>query len=289
MRFLGHILFLLMLCGCFEGQAQTSLPSPQTDASSPAQTHQYDPLLDPPPLPAGKVALIGGSITHLDVVLNRMILRPFGDKHELRIAFDTRTQIYADGKPARESSLQAGQRVYVDTILNGTVIFAKTIRIDDLATRGSGRGQIIAYDAGSGTLTVRDELSDQPMQFRLSPTVVVRRDNQARSTADLVPGALVTLSFAVATNRPVIQEVSVLAKPGSSFTFFGKITYVDMSQHMVVVDNQSDDRKYAVHLTSIPQSILRNLREGSQVNISAVFDGSQYLARNLSFPDTHRP
>ncbi|MBV8051511.1 MAG: hypothetical protein JOZ80_10005 [Acidobacteriaceae bacterium] len=249
--------------------------------SKPAAT-SYDPLLDPPPLPHSSVTLIGGTVANIDPVMNRLTIQPFGDKQKMRIAFDTRTQILADGQPVAESTLQKGQRVYVDTMLNGITVFAKTIQVDANGGAGSGRGQIVAYDPGAGILTVRDELSDRATRFHLSPTTVVRSDGQTRTTADLVPGSLVSLTFGAQENRDVIREVSLLAKPGSTFSFFGPITYVDLSRKLVAIDNQNDDKNYEIHLTAIPRTMLRDLHEGTVVGVSAEFNGSEYVARDLT-------
>jgi hypothetical protein len=263
-------------------QAVASSASEKPD-SHPAATN-YDPLLDPPPLPQNRVTLIGGTVADIDPVMNRITIRPFGDKQKMRVAFDTRTQILADGRPGAESTLQKGQRVYLDTMLNGTTVFAKTIQIDAHGGAGSGRGQIVAYDPGSGELTLRDELSDQATRFHLSPTTVVRSDGQTRTTADLVPGSLVSLTFGAQQNRDVVQEVSLLAKPGSTFSFFGPITYVDLSRKLLALNNRNDDKNYEIHLTAIPRTMLHDLHEGTVVGISAEFDGSQYVARDLKFP-----
>jgi hypothetical protein len=283
---------LMLLSACLNAQTQASLASPNSAADKPSSTPapaQYDPLLDLPPLPHNPVTLIGGIITNFDPVMNQLTIRPFGDKKKMRIAFDTRTKIYADALPAAESALQNGQRVYVDTLLNGTTVFAKTIQIDAQGGGGSGRGQIVAYDPGSRILTIQDELSDQPTRFYLSPTTVVRGTGQARTTADLVPGSLVSLTFGMQQGRAVVREVSLLAKPGSVFSFFGAITYVDMSRKIVALDNQNDDQNYEIHLTAIPRDMLQDLHEGRVVGISAVFDGSEYVAREVSFADTKQP
>jgi hypothetical protein len=293
MSYLLRLSAILAISVCVEAQTATSFAAanstPDHSSAPSTQPQKYDPLLDPPPLPHTSVTLIGGIITKLDPVMNQITIRPFGGKRQMRIAFDTRTQIYDGMQSGAESSLQKGQRVYVDTMLNGTTVFAKTVQIETQATSGSGRGQIIGYDSGSGTLIIRDELSDQPARFRLSSATVVRGGGTTRTTADLVPGTLVSLTFGTQQGGDFVKEVSVLAKPGSSFSFFGKITYVDLSRNLVAVDNQNDDRNYEIHLAAIPRSMLRNLHEGMLVSISAEFDGSQYLARDVSFPETKQP
>jgi cold shock CspA family protein len=276
---------------CLSPQAQSNQAGAGAAQEKPSQpaTLTYDPLLDPPPLPHASVSLIGGTVTSIDPVMNLLTVRAFGDKGKTRIAFDTRTQVLADGHPVGESALQKGQRVYVDTMLNGTTVFAKTIQIDAHGGAGSGRGQIVAYDAAAGELTVRDELSDQAMRFHLSPTTVVRSEGQTRTTADLVAGSLVSLTFGAQEGRDVVREVSLLAKPGSTFTFFGPITYVDLSRKLLALNNHNDDKNYEIHLTAIPRSMLRDLHEGTVVEISAEFNGSQYVARDVQFPQEKQP
>jgi hypothetical protein len=283
--------FILFFSVCLSAQAQSNQAavSAAPDKSSEPIALTYDPLLDPPPLPHNSVTLIGGTVATIDPVMNQLVVRPFGAKAKMRIAFDTRTQILSDGQPVAESALQKGERVYVDTMLNDTTVFAKTIHIDAHGGSGSGRGQIVGYDPGSSTLTLRDELSDQAMRFHLSPTTVVRGDGQTRSTADLVPGSLVSLTFGVENNQNVIREVSLLAKPGSTFSFFGPITYVDLSRNLLALNNRNDDKNYEIHLTAIPRTMLRELHEGTVVGISAEFDGTQYVARDLQFPQEKQP
>lgn len=284
---LPYFLLVSMLLGM--GVYLNAQSRPAGVGETPSSPLAYDPLLDPPPLPNKSVSLIGGTVTKLDPVMNQLTIRPFGENKKVRIAFDTRTRIYAEAQPASESALQNGQRVYVDTMLNGTTVFAKSIQIDARGGAGSGRGQIIAYEPGSQMLTLRDELSDQATQFQLSPSTVVRSDGQTRSTTDLAPGSLVSLKFATEQGKDVVREVSLLATPGSTFSFFGPITYVDLSRKLVALDNRNDDKNYEIHLTAIPRSMLQNLHEGNVVGISAVFDGAQYVAHDISFAQPKQP
>jgi len=72
-----------------------------------------------------------------------------------------------------------------------------------------------------------------------------------------------------------------LAQPGSSFSFFGKVTYVDLSRRLIAIANQPDSKTYDIYLEALPMSALRDVRQGSEVGISAVFDGSRYVARSI--------
>jgi hypothetical protein len=256
-----------------------SQPPGTRPASAAAERENYDPLLDLPPLPRNEVTLIGGTVVRLDEIMNRMVVQPFGAKQKMNVAFDTRTHFYQDGKPITEREIKQGQRIYLDTMLNGSKVFAKTIWIQTAVESGVGQGQIIDFDDGKQVLTVRDELSSQPLKMRLSSGVVIRKGEQPASTSDLVQGALVALTFGP---QREVQQVTVLATPGTAFTFSGRVTYVDMSRKMIAIDNRSDRQKYDVSVNAIPQSVLRQVREGSEVSLSAVFDGNQYDARSLT-------
>jgi len=278
--YLFSCISLLAAMGWAQNQsAPNSQPPGTRPASVAAERENYDPLLDLPPLPRKEVTLIGGTVVRLDEIMNRMVVQPFGAKQKMNVAFDTRTHFYQDGKPITEREIKQGQRIYLDTMLNGSKVFAKTIWIQTAVESGVGQGQIIDFDDGKQVLTVRDELSSQPLKMRLSSGVVIRKGEQPASKSDLVQGALVALTFGP---QREVQQVTVLATPGTAFTFSGRVTYVDMSRKMIAIDNRSDRKKYDVSVNAIPQSVLRQVREGSEISLSAVFDGNQYDARSLT-------
>jgi hypothetical protein len=271
-------------------QNPSDLLTPKPSASSteaPAKAaapQPYDPLLDLPPLPPNKVSLMGGTISALDEVQNHLVIQPFGAKQKLRLNFDMRTHIYNDGKPAAARELKSGERVYIDTMLNGGKVFAKSIWIQSLAGTGDARGQIIGYDNDRKILSVRDEVSAQPIDFRIAPNAVIHRGSTTGSVADLTSGSLVSLNFGPQQGRSgVVREVTLLAQPGTVFTFFGRVTFLDLSKRLVAISNQSDNKSYDLSLESIPTATLRTLREGGTAGVSAVFDGNRYVAQKIDF------
>jgi len=274
---------LLALLFAIESRAQQQAPSqPQSNpapTSSRVARENYDPLLDLPPLPHTTITLIGGTVVSLNEIMNRMVVEPFGGKQKMKVAFDSRTHFYENGKPITEREIKQGQRIYLDTQLNGSKVFAKTIWIQSSTESGLGQGQILDFDPGKQILTVRDELSSQPLKMHLSSATVIRRGEQPAAVRDLVPGTLVSLSFGP---RHEVQRIAVLATPGTSFTFAGRVTYLDMSRKMIAIDNRSDRKNYDVYVSAIPLNILRQVREGEDVNVSAVFDGNQYDARSVT-------
>jgi hypothetical protein len=261
---------------------ETNLQNAKTTTA--AERENYDPLLDLPPLPHNTVTLIGGTVTSLDEVMNRMQVQPFGSNRKMTVAFDTRTHFFRDGQPISYRDIRQGQRIYLDTMLNGSKVFAKQIWIQTSVESGVGRGQIIDFDAARGVLTVRDELSNQPLKMRITSSTVIRKGEQQGSATDLMEGALVGLRFGP---QRELQQITVLAKPGSSFTFAGRITYLDLSRKLIAIDNRSDRNKYDISIDAIAPSIVRQLHEGMDVNVSAVFDGNQYAARQIEFQESN--
>lgn len=259
---------------------------PPAGPAQPSQPRKYDPLLDLPPLPPRQITLIGGTVTGLDEVMNQMKLQPFGTKKEMRVHLDTRTRFFRDGSPITERDIKEGQRVYLDTMLNGDRVFAKTIWIRSSAEEGNSRGQIADIDVGHNTLTLRDELTEQSIKLQLSSHTAIRRGTQQGSLNDLTPGALVALSFGPQRD---VREIDVLASPGTVFTFAGQITYLDVSRKLIAIANQSDKKTYDIYMDTIAPSFLRQLREGVNVNVSAIFDGTRYAARSVDFQSASNP
>lgn len=268
-----------MLLAQVQPQTASSNPLTATGTAQPSQGH--DPLLDLPPLPKNPVTLIGGTLTRFDPVQDRLTVRAFGGQ-KLNIAFDVRTEIYFNGTLVRQRELKQGQRVYLDTMLNGDKVFAKSIWINTAPPRGEGRGQILGYDTSNRILEVRDELTSQTLKFQVLPSTVIRRGDQTGGVGDLEPGALISLKFGPHQEQyPTVREIALIAKPGSVFSFFGQITFLDLSRRVIALDNRTDGQKYEISLATIPDSVARALHLGDEVGISAVFDGKHYVARAL--------
>jgi hypothetical protein len=260
---------------------QPSDPNPATPAN--LSDHQvYDPLLDLPPLPRARVSLIGGTVTRLDHVQDQLTVQPFGGKQQMRFAFDVRTRFYRDNQVASEREIKPGQRIHVDSMLDGSRMFAKSIWIETGTPNGNGRGQVLAYDRQNGILTVRDELSSQSLKFRVDKNMQIRQGSETRSISELREGSLVSLVFGPEQEQyGTVQQISLLAQPGSQYSFFGRVTYLDLSQKMIAVENQSDNQTYEIHLQNLPGGSIRGLRQGSMVDISAVFDGTRYVVQTI--------
>jgi hypothetical protein len=288
MRF-HTLLALSLLCTLAYAQETAPTPQPPSAQKPPAKSNSEaerersgtDTLLDLPPLPESKVTLIGGTVAKLDPVRDRMALRPFGGG-QMEIAFDMRTKIYRDGAVAGMHDLRPGNRVYVDTMLNGDQVFAKTIRIDTKAGQGDIRGQVVGYDSSRGILSIKERVSPQPFKLRVTPQTAVTISHRQASVSEIQPGAIVVVNFAPVSNgAEEARQIQVLANPGQSFTFVGKITFVDLHIKRIAIANQADNETYDLGIDSVLPSQMRGLREGAQAVITAVFDGKNYEARTI--------
>lgn len=264
--------------------AQTSRP-PATNSQKPnpeaeKERSGYDPLLDLPPLPQGKLTLVGGTVSKVDPINDRLELKDFGGG-KTNVSFDLRTKILRNGAPASAKDIQPGNRVYVDTMLKGDQVFAKTIRLETSATQGDARGQVVAVDVERGILKLREEVAPEPFQFRLTPTTAVTINGRRANASEVLPGALVTVNFSGGGTGSIAQEIHVLANPGQNFTFVGKITFLDLRLKRFAVANQTDSETYDISLDQLAPSQARTLRVGSDAIVKAVFNGKSYEAQNV--------
>jgi Domain of unknown function (DUF5666) len=243
-----------------------------------------DKLLDLPPLKHSQASLIGGSLESIDRVQNRFVLRPFG-RGKLTIAFDPRTQFVRGADVVRVQDMHPGDRVYVETVLDGSAVFAKTVHLPKDASAGTAVGQVIAYaysnDAAQGSLSIRDQLSSQPVKFRVNSKTII-------TGAGVGPGALVQLSFLPGKDKDkdaaVVSEIQVLAAPGSVFTFSGRITFLDLAAHQLVLANASDDNRYEIQFNpaAVEADTRARLQEGASVTVAARFTGQGYVAESVT-------
>jgi len=242
-------------------------------------------LPDLPSLPPAKATLVGGRVEKLDRVQDRLTLQVFGGG-KMKVVFDPRTRIYRDGAPASAADLRPGDRVYVDTILDGSTVFARSIRLKSTAPTGESQGVIVSYRRG--VLTMRDQLSPHSVTVRLSPSTRIVKGDKVSSANELVPGALVAVKFgAQQEGHDLAREIAVLAVPGSSFTFAGEVINLDLRTGLLVLHSSTDRKTYEIYLDEAAGTVDDNLRQGAQVSVIARFDGDRYVARNVTVSSPH--
>jgi len=238
-------------------------------------------LPDLPSLPKGKATLVGGTIQKLDRVQDRLTVQVFGGD-KLKVLFDARTRIYQDGLLASAADLREGDRVYVDTMLDGSAVFARNISIRKSAALGESHGVVLRYSSGKGELVMRDALSPQAVKVRVTPATKITQGDRTVSPATLLAGTLIAVKFGSESNgRDVAREVSILAVPGASFTFQGQVTALDLRTGLLVVISPSDRKSYEIYLDPAVR-VDSALREGVTVSVKTTFDGSRYVARSLT-------
>jgi hypothetical protein len=249
-------------------------------ASTDTDDNPYDPILEPPPLPKGKPTLIGGIATSVDQVRYRMTVAPFGGGAKVKLFLDERSHIFRDGTEATVLAIHKGDRVYADTMLDGSRVFAKNIHVVTQPGIAEVRGQVVS--AENGTIRVRDQLSLRPVSFRVSGATKYSSFKGTANSADVQPGALIDVQFSAdRSNHDVAQEIIVLAKPGEDYIFSGVVTNLDMRSNTLALENRSDQETYELHFDPAQVEGARKLRVGAEVTAHAVFDGKQYKTANL--------
>jgi hypothetical protein len=239
-------------------------------------------LPDLPKLPNAKASLIGGTIGRLDRVRDQITVQVFGGG-KMKISFDPRTHIYHDGVEASLSDLRQGDRVYVETILDGSNVFARAIRLKTSTFAGESQGIITTYRADKGELQIRDALAPRTVKIRItSQTRIIEGDHSA-SASKLGPGTLVAIKFGPRQDGgEVAREVSVLATPGASFTFAGQVTAIDLRLGLLVLTSSTDHKTYEIYLDPSVEGVDDNLRPSAEVTVLTRFQGDRYVARSVT-------
>ena len=288
------------------GTTSTSAPRstpPSSSATTATPIKPGDALVDTPeitlaspgPLPElppassrNKVSLIGGTVQKLDLVKDEFTVQVFGGG-KLNIYFDPRSHIYNNGNEASISSLRVGDRVSIDTMLDGGNIFARTIRLKGPTNGGESQGVVVSYAASSGQLILRDRISPQPLRLRITSQTRIMEAGHSVSVSQLVNGTLVAVKFDPQNNgRDVAKEISILAIPGTTFTFVGEVTGLDLSTGLLVMTSATDGKSYEIYLGPSAVTARDKLRQAANVTVLTRFDGTRYVAQNVTVNENAR-
>jgi hypothetical protein len=268
-----------------DSNAPATAPAKETpEPAEEAPEITVDPaslLPDLPPLRPAKASLIGGTVNKLDRVKDVLTIQIFGGG-KMKIAFDTRTHFYKNTAAGTASDLKKGDRIYVDTVLDGGTVFAKTIRVKSSGAAGESHGTVVSYRADKGVLEVRDLLSPQPLKIRITSQTRIIEGDHPSSAGKLTEGTLVAVKFGAQKEGDVASEVSILAVPGASFTFAGTVTAVDRRLGILVLDSSVDHKTYEVALDASLIPADDSLRPGADVTVLSRFDGRKYVARTVT-------
>jgi uncharacterized protein DUF5666 len=278
---------LLILGGLAYAQTAATLPSftaKETvgETVKPTAHSGAGSVPDMPPLPPGKATLLGGTISAVDHLRDRMILQIFRGGRTV-VIFDDRTRVYRDGRATSLDDLKNGERVYADTVLDGTQVFARNILVAARSPIAGSYGQIVSFEPARGELTLRDTMSLNPLRVRLAPDTLIIRGGHPAQPAELRPGTLVTVAFLTGSNgQAVARRISILASPGTAFVFSGRVAHADLRRGLFVLVDPRDNKSYEVHFDPTVRALSRDVREGADVTVYAGFDGKRYAAQSIT-------
>ena len=285
MRFLFAI---VMLGAMASAQASTASTQPQQDDTTrhPAAVAEGSSA-DLLAMPRGKSTVIGGMISGVDPVRDQLTLKVFGGGRPMKILFDERTQVYRDGVKTSLGDLRANEHASVETMLDGTTVFARSIHMLSRSPEGECQGQVVSYEAGTGELTVSESLSPELIKLHVPAGTAIVREGQAASApgssgvSDLVKGSLISATFSSDNKgQGVASKIAILATPGSEVSFTGTVTFLDLRSNQFAVADNDQSYKIAFDPAALPAT--RNLHEGVNVKVTAEFDGTRYVARAIT-------
>jgi hypothetical protein len=260
----------------------SGIAPPATDSDSPDIAVDPASLLpDLPTLPPTKASLIGGTIQKVDRVRDQLTVQVFGSG-KMKILFDTRTHIYEGNVLGSAPDLRIGDRVYVDTMLDGSSVFARNIRLAANAISGRSQGVVKSYRADREELVLRDVLSPDPVKLRLTSRTQIVQDGHAAYANQLVPGTLVDVNFTSQKDGRDAQQVSILAVPGTDFTFGGVVASLDLHIGLLVLTSSTDHKTYEIYLDPSAITVDDGLKVGADVTTVANYNGTRYVARTLT-------
>jgi hypothetical protein len=284
-RFFAVVLLAGIGTGLY-GQNPANNPDSNPNAAQAAPdpgAAQVEPL---PAAPKGKSTILGGEIRFVDSVKDELLLKAYGQK-PIKILFDERTQVFRDGKRIPLLSLGKTDHASIQTLLDGTNIFALSIHILSRTPQGDFDGKVVSFDPGSTELTLSSTASNQPLKLTVPSDTPITREGQSAfaaqhpGTADLVHGTLVTLKFESDNKgRGIARQITVFAVPGADFVFIGNITTLDLHTGHLVLADPRDDKTYDITFSS--GIATQNLRQGDHVMVKARFDGNSYVATAIS-------
>jgi predicted membrane GTPase involved in stress response len=80
----------------------------------------------------------------------------------------------------------------------------------------------------------------------------------------------------------VATRIKVLAVPGAAFVFSGNISFLDMDNGILVLVDPRDGNSYQIHFDAARVSTSESLRPGTNVTVTAIYDGARYAASAIT-------
>ncbi len=266
-------------------QSLPAKPAIEQQAPPPVGAVAPSPL---PPIPRGKSTVIGGEIRDVDPVRDEFTLKVFGGR-SMKILYDERTQVFRDGARMPVLKLHSEDHASVETTLDGTKIFAIRIHMLSQLPEGQYEGQVVSYNRQTEEIILRAPASKTSITLRVpagTPVMRLDRDplsDQQPDPSNFAPGSMVDVTFNGGRNGlGVATEVDVLASPGSVVTFRGKLSFLDLESGRLVIVGAKGDESHEVVYDASRFPVSRMLHDGSEVKVTASFDGSRYVADSIT-------
>jgi hypothetical protein len=241
-----------------------------------------------PAAPQGKSTIMGGEIQKLDSVRDQFQLKAFGQRL-MTILFDERTQVYLDGKKIPLRDLRADSVASIQTVLDGTNVFAISIHLLSRAPEGEYQGQVLSYNSDTRELTVSGASSRDPVKLIVPLNTPITRVGQGELSSshsglsNLVKGTLISLTFeSNKRGQGIASRIEILATPGSAFMFSGNLSSLDMHTGLLILIDPRDEKSYQIVFDPSKFPTSQTLHEGDSLRVAATFDGSRYVAGSIA-------
>jgi len=241
-----------------------------------------------PAAPGGKSTIMGGTVQKLDLVRDQFQLKSFGQR-PMTVLFDERTQVYLDGKEIPLRNLRSDSIASVQTVLDGTNVFAISIHLLSRAPEGEYQGQVLSYDAVTRELTLSSVSSRDPVKLVVPLNIPITRVGQVDlassdlGLSDIVRGAFISLTFKPNDlGQGIASRIEIMATPGSVFVFSGSLFSLDMHTGELILIDPRHEKRYEIVFSPSKLPASQTLHEGDNVRIAATFDGSRYVASSIA-------
>jgi hypothetical protein len=243
-----------------------------------------------PAAPKGTSTIFGGEIRNIDPVRDQLTLAVYGER-PMKILFDERTLVYLNGKRIPLHELKREDHASVETTLDGAEIFAVSIHELSNAPEGEYNGKVVSYDSGSGELALSSNGSRDPLKVRVAQDASFVRVGQSGFTAtrsgpwDLRSGSLIAIEFGSDNEgRGVADKITVYAVPGAAFAFSGSIASLNLGLGRLVLVDPRDQKSYEISFDAGRTPGARDLHLGERLSVRAEYDGTRYMASEIT-PD----
>jgi hypothetical protein len=118
--------------------------------------------------------------------------------------------------------------------------------------------------------------------MHLSSEAVVRQGERVAKPAELMAGTLVSFTFVPGAEGPVVKEISILATPGSDYTFAGTVVDLDLEKGLLVLEAASNHSTSDVFFDPAARQLTQGLTVGAKVTARTKFDGKLYRVREIT-------